>query len=66
MLRHTDANCAPLAEGGDQVAYDAARQQRLESVLALYAHPWLIQQMAARRRHQADAALKHLACGAGT
>jgi len=61
VLRHTDAECTRLAKDGDQVAYDAARQQRLHEVLALYRHPWLIEQMAHQRRHQADLAVKYLA-----
>jgi len=61
-----DADCARLAEGEDQDAYDAARQLRLQQVLALHDHPWLIEQMANGRRHQADTALKNLARAAGT
>lgn len=56
-----DAECARLAGGDDPAAYQAAREQRMEQVLALYRHPWLLDQSAARRRHQADQALKGLA-----
>jgi hypothetical protein len=61
-----NAQCARLAEGGDQEAYDAARRQRLEQAMALHDHPWLLEQMAHGRRHQADMALKHLARAADT
>ena len=56
-----DAECARLAKDGNQVTYDAARQQRLQEVLALHRHPWLIEQTAQQRRHQADLAVKNLA-----
>jgi hypothetical protein len=60
-----EAECARLV-GGDQEPYLAARQERLDVVLALYQHPWLLEQAAARRRHQADLAVKHLARAAGS
>lgn len=56
-----NAQCARLAEGDDTAAFQAACEQRMEQVLALYGHPWLLEQAAARRRHQADQALKGLA-----
>jgi hypothetical protein len=54
-----NADCARLAEDDD--AYRAAQQRRLTEVLALHEHPWLREQQAHGRRHQADTALKHLA-----
>jgi hypothetical protein len=56
-----DALCTRLAQGDDQDAYQAARLRRLQEALELHDHPWLIEQMAKGRRHQADMALKHLA-----
>lgn len=56
-----DAACTRLAADGDPVAYDAARALRLEESLALYRHPWLLDQQRAGKRYQADLAVKHLA-----
>ena len=58
---HVNAECARLADGGDQDAYQAACRDRMGEVLALYRHPWLLGQAGAGRRHQADQALKNLA-----
>jgi hypothetical protein len=56
-----NAECARLARGDDQAGYHASRRERLETVLALYRHPWMLEQTVAQRRHQADLAVKHLA-----
>lgn len=56
-----NAQCSHLAQGEDQDAYHAAQARRLQEVLALHRHPWLIEQTVHGRRHQADSALKHLA-----
>lgn len=58
-----NADCARLAEGEDHEAYRAAQQRRMIEVLALHEHPWLCEQQAHGRRHQADTAVKHLARG---
>ena len=52
-----NADCARLAEGEDHDAYHAAQQRRMAEVLALHEHPWLREQQAHRRRHQADTAV---------
>jgi hypothetical protein len=56
-----NADCTRLAESHERDAYHAAQQRRMAEVAALHEHPWLRQQMAQGRRHQADTALKHLA-----
>jgi hypothetical protein len=61
-----DALCAQLAQGDDLDAYRAAQARRLEEVLALHRHPWLVEHAAAGRRHKADSALKHLARSANS
>jgi hypothetical protein len=56
-----NADCARLAESDDHDAYRSAQHRRMTEVLALHEHPWLREHMDRGRRHQADAALKHLA-----
>jgi hypothetical protein len=56
-----DAACTHLAAAGDPDAYNAARAVRLEESLALYRHPWLLEQQQLGKRYQADLAVKHLA-----
>jgi len=58
-----DAQCQSLAAtsnpGADtQAAYRKASGERGDAVLALHRHPWLIEHQRARRRHQADTAMK--------
>jgi hypothetical protein len=52
------AACTRLADGGDRAQYERMRTRRLGITLYLHRHPWLIDHMAAGRRHQADQALK--------
>lgn len=61
-----NAECARLAETDEHDAYHAARQRRLTEVVALHEHPWLREQQAHGRRHQADTAVKHLARAASS
>ena len=56
-----NADCARLAKSEDHEAYHAAKQRRMTEVLALHEHPWLHEQQAHGRRHQADTAVKHRA-----
>ena len=56
-----NADCTRLAESEDHEAYRTAQQRRITEVLALQDHPWLREQQAQGRRHQADTAVKHLA-----
>jgi hypothetical protein len=61
VQRRFDAANADCAQLADSEAYRAVQQRRMAEVVALHEHPWLRQQMAQGRRHQADTAVKHLA-----